>query len=276
MTPEDTSGDTKKPRVVIAEFDAWIQDPEELFDTTHEESARENEIFDEKMIYEPQPLLIGKGRLFQGLEKSMFEAEVGNEYEIILASDDAAGPRDPKLVELLPIREFHKQDIDPRVGLRVTIKNKTGYISAVTAGRVRVDFNNRLAGRTLKYRYKIISEPSSPEEIFNAILKMDFGSSDGFSAEFDEKKAIVKLPDVCKYDQRWLLSKISVVSDMRELLNLDTIQFIEEYAKLEEKTEDEEDKIVEEEESETPIDSTDVADTSTEKDEETKELNNGE
>jgi len=100
-----------------------------------------------------------------------------------------------------------------------------------------VDFNNKLAGRSLKYKYKIVSEPETAQDKLNAVLKMDYGTTDGFSAEFDEKKAVVKMPDVCKYDQRWLLSKYRVVTDLRELLDLEVIQFVEEYAKAEKKDE---------------------------------------
>jgi FKBP-type peptidyl-prolyl cis-trans isomerase 2 len=237
MPSEEKSVETKKPRILFTEFDGWISETGTLFDTTHAEVAKSNDSFDEKAVYEPVPLLIGSGRLFPGLEKALGAAEIGKEYELVLKSEEAAGPRDPKLVGLFPMRDFLKQEIMPELGLQVTIKNKTGYISAVTAGRVRVDFNNRLAGRTLKYKYKVVSEPQTPQELLTAVLKMDYGNAEGFSGEFDGKKAVVKLPDVCKYDQRWLLSKYRAVSDLRELLDLELIQFVEEYAKPEKKEE---------------------------------------
>jgi len=237
MASEGKQIETKKPRILFTEFDGWVNETGTLFDTTHADVAKANNSFDEKAVYEPVPLLIGRGRLFSGLEKSLEAAEVDKEVELILTPEEAAGPRDPKLVGLYPMRDFLKQEIMPEIGLEVTIKNKTGYISAVTAGRVRVDFNNRLAGRTLKYKYKIISEPKTPQELLAAVLKMDYGNAEGFTGEFDGKKAVVKLPDVCKYDQRWLLSKYRIVSDLRELLELDIIQFVEEYAKAEKKDE---------------------------------------
>jgi FKBP-type peptidyl-prolyl cis-trans isomerase 2 len=238
--PSDDKSTERKPRIVFTEFDGWVKETGALFDTTHDAVAKENKVFDEKAVYEPLPLLVGRGRLFPGLEKSLALAEVGKEYEIVLTPEEGAGPRDPKLVGLFPMRDFLKQEIMPEIGREVTIKNKTGYISAVTAGRVRVDFNNRLAGKSLRYKYKVVSEPEAPQDKVNAVLKMDYGSTDGFSAEFADKKAIIKLPDVCKYDQRWLLSKYRVVSDLRELLDLETIQFVEEYAKAEKKEKAEE------------------------------------
>ncbi len=228
--------------IVLAEFEGWMQDGNELFDTTSESLAREPDIFNEKMVYGPQPLIVGKGRLFPGLDESLLKAKVGEEYEVVLPPDKAAGPRDPKLVELHPIREFVKQDIEPRVGLEVTVKNRPAIISAVTAGRVRVDFNNRLAGKTLRYKYKVVEKPSKPTEVVKLLLKMAYGTSEGFEVEHHGKDYKIKLADACKYDQRWLLAKYRLVSDLRDVAGAETISFIEEYSKPEKKAEGKEDE----------------------------------
>jgi FKBP-type peptidyl-prolyl cis-trans isomerase 2 len=228
--------------VVMVEFDAWIEDTNELFDTTNESVAKENNMYNEKMVYGAQPLIVGKGRLFPGLDEHMLKAEVGKDYEVVIPPEKGAGARDPKLVELHPMREFLKQDIEPRVGLEVTVKNRSGHITAVTAGRVRVDFNNKLAGRTLKYKYKVVEKPTKPKELAELILKMSYGTSEGFDIEHHGKNYKVKLPDACKYDQRWIISKYAVVRDLREVLEAETISFIEEYAKPEKKEEPEEKK----------------------------------
>lgn len=219
----------KEGDVVLAEFDAWIHDSNELFDTTSEERAKENNIYNEKMTYGPQPLIVGKGRLFPGLDESMLKAEIGKEVEVIIPPEKAAGPRNPKLVELRPLREFVKQEIEPRVGLEVTVKGKPAVITAVTAGRVRLDFNNRLAGRTLRYRYKIVEKPTRPTEIVKLLIRSAYGTSEGFEVEHHGKDFRIKLSDSCKYDQRWMLAKYRLLTDMREVLDADKISFVEEY-----------------------------------------------
>lgn len=224
--------------IVVAEFDAWIHDTKELFDTTSEAVAKENNTYNEKMTYGPQPLIVGKGRLFPGLDESLLKADVGKEYEVVIPPEKAAGPRDPKLVELHPVREFVKQEIEPRVGLEVTVKGKPAIITAVTAGRVRLDFNNRLAGRTLRYKYKVVEKPTKPAEVVKLLLKIAYGSNEGFEIEHHGKNYKLKLPDACKYDQRWLLAKYRVVSDLRDVLGAETVSFIEEYAKPEKKEEE--------------------------------------
>ena len=230
-TAEATESGIKAGDIVLADFDGWIQDSNELFDTTSEALAKEHDIFNEKMVYGPQPLIVGKGRLFPGLDESLLKADVGKEYEIVVSPDKGAGPRDPKLVELHPLREFVKQEIEPRVGLEVTVKNRPAIITAVTAGRVRVDFNNRLAGRTLKYKYKVVEKPSKPVDVVKLLLKMAYGTSDGFDVEHHGKNFNIKLSDSCKYDQRWMLAKYRLVTDLREVAGAETISFIEEYEK---------------------------------------------
>jgi len=245
---EVSDSTVKAGDMVVAEFDAWIQDTKELFETTSEAVAKENNIYNEKVVYGPQPLIVGKARLFPGLDESMLKAEVGREYEVVIPPEKGAGPRDPKLVELHPVREFAKQEIEPRVGLEVTVKGKPAIITAVTAGRVRLDFNNRLAGRNLRYKYKIVEKPTKPVEVVKLLLKMSYGSNEGFEIEHHGNDFKIKLPDACKYDQRWLLVKYRVITDMRDVLGAETVSFIEEYTKPEKKEEPKkEEKPVEEE-----------------------------
>lgn len=232
--------------VVLAEFDAWIQDSNELFDTTSESVAKENNIYNEKATYGAQPLIVGKGRLFEGLDESMLKAEVGKEFEVEIPPEKAAGPRDPKLVELHPVREFLKQEVEPRVGLEVMVKNRPGIVTAVTAGRVRVDFNNKLAGRTLRYKYKITEKVTKPNDIVKAVLKMAYGTSDGFEVEHHGHNFTVKLAESCKYDQRWILAKYRVVSTIRDVLEPEKISLVEEYLKPEKKEPEKEEKAEEE------------------------------
>ncbi len=231
------SNDTAKVSkgdIVRLEFDGWTDDTGDLFDTTSAEKAKEAGIFNENLTYAPVPILVGGGRVFEGLEEAIIGSEIGAEKEVTIPPEKAAGQRDPKLVELHPVREFLKQNIEPKSGVEVSMKNRMGVITSVTTGRVRVDFNRRLAGRTLRYRFKILSKLEGEEEKVKAILEMDYGSSEGFKPTVEGKKMTILLPDVCKYDQKWLLAKYRVVTDLREALGVNLIQFVEEYAKKEE------------------------------------------
>lgn len=227
-----------KGDVVKLEYDAWVDDSGEMVDTTSAEKAQENGIFNENAVYGPITVLVGAGRIFEGLDEALEGVEVGEEKEIIIPPEKAAGPRDPKLVELFSIREFHKKDIQPQVGMEVNINNRIGTVVAVTAGRVRVDFNRPLAGKTLRYRFRVTEKIEDTEARIKGIIDMDYGNAESFDVSADGDVITIVLPDVCKYDQKWMMAKYRVVADLREAFGNVTVRFVEEYAKKEEAPEE--------------------------------------
>jgi len=234
-----TGKKVSKGDIVKIDFDGTIAETGEMFDTTNAETAKKNEIFNEKYKYGPMSMLVGGGRVFEGLEDALAGATVGEEVEVVIPAEKAAGARDPKLIQTIPVREFLKQDIEPRPGMEVNMNNKVGLIIACTAGRVRVDFNRRFAGLALKYKFKVLEVVEAAEDKVKAIVEMDYGSNEGFKVKVDGKKVSLVLPDVCKYDQKWTLAKYKVVADLREALEANPIEYVEEYVKAEEKAPEE-------------------------------------
>jgi FKBP-type peptidyl-prolyl cis-trans isomerase 2 len=241
------SGNDKIERgdIIHLEYDLWIAEDEILFDTTSKELADKHEISDENTIYKPQALIVDEGKAVSGLYKSLLEAEVGKDYEIEIPPEDGLGNRDPKLVEWHKTQEIERQKLEPIVGKEITVKDKsgrekTGIVTMVTPRRTRVDYNNPLAGKTLKYKYKVVDKASEVEDKVSTILEMDFGRKDEFEIKYEDDAVNIKLPDVCKYDQMWLIAKYKVVNDLREYAGLQKIRFIEEYVKKEEEEKKEE------------------------------------
>ena len=223
-----------KGDIVWLEYDGWTVNPngtQTLFDTTHDEVAKKEDKFDEKKVYIELPVIVGQGRLFAGLEEALLTATIGEAKEILIPPEKGAGGRDARLVELKTEREFLRQEINPEVGLEVSIGGKRGVITAVAAGRVRVDFNNPLAGKTIRYAFKALRKATTPEERVRAILDMDYGLAEQFKIEIREDVADIRLPDVSKTDEKWFVSKFRVVADLRELSGLRLIRFLEEYEK---------------------------------------------
>jgi len=237
------SDDTvQKGDIVWLEYDAWTVNPngtQTLFDTTHEEVAKKENKFDEKKVYVEQPVIVGKDRLFKGLEEAIVGAKIGETKDVTIPPEKGAGARDARLVELKTEREFLRQEINPEVGLDVAIGGRRGIITNVAAGRVRVDFNNPLAGKTLKYVVKPTKKAATPEERIRAVLDMDYGLAEQFKIQLTGDVAEIQLPDVCKTDEKWFVSKFRVVADLREVSDAKLTRFIEEYEKKEPKKEEE-------------------------------------
>ncbi len=223
--------------IITMDFDAWVIETdgtEELFDTTNEEHAKAGDIFNEKATYTPIITIVGDGRVLPGLDKSLLKAEIGKKSTVEIPPEEGAGERLPNMVEIFSVRELQKQDINPEPGMRVQIKNKMGTITNMTSGRVRVDFNDPLAGKTLKYVYTIIKKAETPEEKVLGIVEADYGKSEEFKATMKGDELTLVLADMCKYDQAWFTLKYKVVSDLRQYLDIKTINFVEEYVKKEE------------------------------------------
>jgi FKBP-type peptidyl-prolyl cis-trans isomerase SlyD len=217
-------------KMIRLDYKAYLADNGKLYDTTNEAVAKEADIYNEKYTYAPMAYVVGSGKLFPALDDAIAKAEVGKEAEVVIPSEEAAGARDPKLIEIYPIREFHKQEINPYPGLQVTLGNRTGHVMSVGAGRVKVDFNNALAGFDLLYKFTVTEVIEDPTEKGKAIIEVNFGESDGFQFAFSEGKVTVTLADITKFHQEWPMARFKVVSDLREAFGVDVIEFIEVWA----------------------------------------------
>jgi FKBP-type peptidyl-prolyl cis-trans isomerase 2 len=218
--------DAKK--LVRLNYKAYLADADErLYDTTDAEVAKEAGIFNEKVKYAPMVYVSGSKSLFPDLEAAIEAAEIGKEVTVTIPCEKAAGARNPKLIELHPIKEFYKQEINPYPGMTVSLGNKTGTIMSVSAGRVKVDFNNQLAGHDLKYIFTVTEEITDPKEKALAIIESIVGSSEGFEASVEDGKVVVTEAEICKFDQNWPVAKYRVVTELRAAFGVERVEFVQ-------------------------------------------------
>jgi len=227
----------KKGDIIKVDYDLYNADTEELLETTKEELAQENDMFDEKTVYKPRTMIVGANNISEVFDSSLLKADVGKDVEVDIPPEKGFGDRNPDLVELhsrreiMRLPEFRKGDMEPFVGLQIMLKNRPGTISAVTAGRIRVDFNHPYAGKTLKYRYKITEAATKAQDKVKAILDMHYANTDDFKLNIKGNTVEMVLPEMCKIDQSWFMAKYRVVGDLREWADMDVIRMVEEYVK---------------------------------------------
>ncbi len=218
--------DAKK--LIRLSYKAYLADADErLYDTTDAEAAKEAGIFNEKVKYEPMVYLCGNKTLFPDLEAAIESAEIGKETTVTIPCEKAAGARNPKLIELHPIKEFYKQEINPYPGMTVTLGKRTGVIMSVAAGRVKVDFNNQLAGHDLKYIFTVTEEITEDKAKALAIIELNLGTSEGFDAAIESDKVVITEAEICKFNQDWPIAKYKIVSDLRAAFGVDRIDFVQ-------------------------------------------------
>ena len=220
----------QKGALVRVDYEAWTEDGE-LFDTTKRDVAKEHGKHNEEVVYEPLPVLVGTGRVIPGFDEALQAAEVGKEQDVTIPAEKAFGPHDPAKVDVIPLREFQKQEVTPYPGMRLQHQGRMATVTNVSPGRVRVDYNPPLAGKSLRYKFTITEEITSPEDKVKGFVELAYGQgrADGFKVDVQGDAVNLTLPDSCKYDQRWFVAKYRLVSDLRTYAGFRTTRFIEEY-----------------------------------------------
>ena len=66
------------------EYDAFVKETGQIVDTTHEDIAKEHDIYNERVKYGPIAVIVGSGQVVKGLDQDLLNAEVDKEREIYL------------------------------------------------------------------------------------------------------------------------------------------------------------------------------------------------
>lgn len=149
-----------------------------VFDTTEEQVAKDNNLYQEKREYSPTIICVGQSQVIAGLDKSLIGKEINKDYTIEVLPEEAYGKKDAKLIQLVSTSKFLKEKIRPMTGLQVNIDGMTGIIKTVSGGRTLVDFNHPLAGKSLIYNIRINKIIVDDKEKINSILKLNLGIKD--------------------------------------------------------------------------------------------------
>ena len=132
---------------------------------------------------------LGEGMFLKGVEDFLIGKELG-EYTIKLEPEKAFGSRNPKLIQMLPIKVFVQQKLNPIPGALFNFDGRMGKILTVSGGRVMVDFNNPLAGKDVEYNVKILRKVEDINEKVKSLINFLFQKDLKF--EIKDKKLIIE------------------------------------------------------------------------------------
>jgi len=176
----------KKKDFIEIEFTARIKDGE-IFDSNIKEDLKERDL-----KTEPKPFVfsLGQGMFLEGIDNFLIGKEIG-EYQIELSPEKAFGKRDVNLIQMMPVKIFVEQKINPIPGVMFNFDGRIGKILTVTGGRVMVDFNNPIAGKEVEYKVKILRKIEDINEKVKALI--DFLFRKELKFEIKEKKLILEV-----------------------------------------------------------------------------------
>ena len=204
-----------------------------VFDTTLEDVAKKEGIYDEKVIYKPCLVVIGKHWLPVGLEEQLIGLKEGDKKTIEVEAKQAFGLHDRSKIRLIQRREFQKLDIKPKAGMEVEITGQKGRIMKVDSSRVKVDFNHPLAGEDVIYEVEIVKIITDVKEQFVALLERRLPGIDfsGTKIEIEGKILVVELPPHSRFLEYIQFTKNAVTRDISEFVKnkIEKVKFIEFY-----------------------------------------------
>lgn len=143
----------------------------DIFDLTNEEVAKKEKIHDPKAPYGPALIIVGSQMTIHGVMKELEKMNVGEERTFDVLPQEAFGMRDVRLIKILPASKFIENKINPVPGEYFDIDGMQAKIQSVSGGRVRVDFNNPMAGKALTYDLKVIRKIEDDKEKIEKVLK---------------------------------------------------------------------------------------------------------
>lgn len=155
-----------------------IKESGEIFDITKEDVAKQEKIYNPQYKYGALPVIIDANFVLPGLNEALKEMNVGDKKIIEVPPENGFGKREADLIKLIPESKFKEQDIDTTPGQTVNINKAKGIILSNDGGRVKVDFNHPLAGKTLVYDLEVKEEIKDLEKRVKAVIFYFMGIED--------------------------------------------------------------------------------------------------
>jgi peptidylprolyl isomerase len=221
---------SEKGSFVLINYVAKVKETGEVFDTTIEETAKKEHLYKEGEIYEPKLVVIGEGWVLKSLDESLASMEIENPNSVEIPPDKAFGQRDPEKVKRISLRHLAEKGINPTLGMRVEYDGKMATVRALGAGRVLLDFNPPLAGKTLVYEVTVQKKlETQPEKISALIHRRVPAVEEGkFKFSVKAKAASIEMPEEAFYLEGIQVAKRGIALDIQRFFPaLTSVKFIE-------------------------------------------------
>ncbi|MBT3261944.1 peptidylprolyl isomerase [Candidatus Woesearchaeota archaeon] len=161
----------KKGDFVEIDFIGRVKEGNHIFDLTKKSVAEKEGIVNKNAAYSPKIICVGNGDVVKGLDNFLEGKEIGKKYEFNVSIEEGFGRKDAKLIKMLSLNVFKKQNLRPFPGLQIDIDGAYGTVRTVSGGRVLVDFNHPLSGKELNYEIEINKLITDDTEKVKSVLK---------------------------------------------------------------------------------------------------------
>ncbi len=226
----------EKGDFILIDYVAKIKETGEVFDTSLEEVAKKERLYKEGEIYEPKLMVVGEGWMLKALEEGLPNFELKKTASIEIPPEKAFGPRDPEKIRLVPLRRLTTRGITPQTGVRIELNGKLATVRTMGSGRVQLDFNPPLAGKTLIYDVTVQKKLETKVEKIIALIHRRIPAVDvgKFNLKVSKKGAVINVPEEAFYVEGLQLAKRGISTDIQKFFPETTaVKFVETFKKQE-------------------------------------------
>ncbi len=225
----------KEGDFILVEYVGKVKETGDVFDTTQEEVAKEGRLYKEGEIYEPKLVVVGEGWVLEALDVGLLDlTEKTGSIEI--PPEKAFGPRDPEKIKLVPLRRLTARGITPKMGMRIEFDKKLATVRTMGSGRVQLDFNPPLAGKTLIYEVTVKKKLTTKKEKIAALIHRRIPTVDveEFNFRLGKKSIVVNVPEAVFYLEGVQLAKRGLAADLQKFFpQITKVRFVEDFKKRE-------------------------------------------
>lgn len=202
-----------------------------VFDTTVEKVAKENGVYNKDRKYEATVMIIGGDLLIPGFEETLEKMKPGEEKTVEIPPERAYKERSLELVKLIPLAFFKSRKIDPKPGMWLRLDNVPARIQTVSGGRVRVDFNHELAGKTLVFTIKLEKIIEDVDEKVKALFQIVFPDFDKEKLKITKNEGELELllPKEVLTLADLQARKLQLIENIKKFLGFEKVRVNEEY-----------------------------------------------
>ena len=220
----------QKGDFILIEYTAKVKETNEVFDTTNEETAKKEHLHKEGEIYEPKLIVIGEGWMLKTLDETFPTMKLNKATTVEISPDKAFGSRDPEKVKRVPLKQLLAKGINPAIGMRIEYGGKNASIRSIGAGRVLLDFNLPLAGKTLVYDVTVQKKLAAKEDKMAALIhrRIPIAEAAKFKLTIEENALTVEMPEETFYLEGIQVAKRGVSMDMQKFFpDVAAVKFVE-------------------------------------------------
>jgi peptidylprolyl isomerase len=160
----------KKGDFITFDFTAKIKESNEVFDTTIEEVANKEKLKNQGDKYEPRLIVLGENWVLKAVDEALSTMKVGKSATVEIPPEKAFGARNNDQLKTVSLKSLLDRGIKPVVNSQLQSGGKTIIVRSVGAGRVVLDYNHTLAGKTLVYELTLKAILKTTEEKVKALL----------------------------------------------------------------------------------------------------------